>query len=256
MSTEKTSRQTRILAELDHTPSLRVAELAQKLAVSTETIRRDLDALTGQGLLNRTYGGAIRPAGAEPPVQERYRQFTAERARIAAAVLPLIRAARVLIIGSGSTTVHVAQQIAAQMQDVIVIAHSYGVAQALSVNPGIKILMLPGNFNADEGTMLGAHSVAFLNNVSADAAILGASGLAGDGPSDALLETGAVYSAMMARAARTILVADHSKFSTAYPARYAAWRQVSDLVTDRAPDAALRAALDENGVTVHHGDND
>jgi len=255
MSTMKSNRQTRILAELSHTPSLRVAELAQKLDVSTETIRRDLDALTEQGLLNRTYGGAIRPLSSEPPVQERHALFITERERIAAAVLPLIAAAKVLIIGSGATTVHVAHKIAAQMRDLTVIAHSFGVARALSVNPGIRILMLPGNYNADEDTMLGAHTVSFLTYLHADAAILGASGLAGDGPSDALLETGAVYTAMMARAAKTILVADHSKFSLLYPARYAAWRQISDLVTDHPPEAALSAALKDNGVTIHCGDN-
>jgi DeoR/GlpR family transcriptional regulator of sugar metabolism len=250
MSDVKSNRQARILAELDNTPSLRVAELAQKLGVSTETIRRDLDALTGQGLLNRTYGGAIRPLSTEPPVQERQALFIAERARIAAATLPLISTAKVLIISSGATTVHVARHIAASMKELTVIAHSFAVAKALSVNPGIKILMLPGNYNAEEDTMLGAHTVAFLNQLHADAAILGASGLAGDGPSDALLETGAVYTAMMARAVKTILVADHSKFPLLYPARYAAWRQISDLVTDRPPSGGLAAALQENGVVI------
>lgn len=250
MSNVKSNRQTRILAELDNTPSLRVAELAQKLAVSTETIRRDLDALTEQGLLNRTYGGAIRPSSFEPPVQERRALFVAERARIAAATLPLIASAKVLIIGSGATTAHVAHLIAAQLKDLTVIAHSFGVAQALSVNPTIKVLMLPGVYNLDEDTMLGAHTVGFLNHLHADTAILGASGLAGDGPSDALLETGAVYTAMMGRAAKTIVVADHSKFSLLYPARYAAWRQIGGLVTDRSPEGALRTALSENGVAV------
>ncbi|MEO1471819.1 MAG: DeoR family transcriptional regulator, partial [Pseudomonadota bacterium] len=58
MSRNKTARQRRILVELEGRPSLRVVELAERLAVSAETIRRDLDDLTGQGLLERTYGGA------------------------------------------------------------------------------------------------------------------------------------------------------------------------------------------------------
>ena len=59
MKRAKSSRQSQILAELDSSPSLRVAELARRLDVSTETIRRDLDELTDQGLLNRTYGGGM-----------------------------------------------------------------------------------------------------------------------------------------------------------------------------------------------------
>src|SRR3989442_7139773 len=39
-----------------------VADLASKFGVSPDTIRRDLDVLAGQGLLERTHGGAV-PAG-------------------------------------------------------------------------------------------------------------------------------------------------------------------------------------------------
>ncbi|MDD2705736.1 MAG: DeoR/GlpR family DNA-binding transcription regulator, partial [Acidocella sp.] len=139
MRQDKSVRQERILATLDDAQSLRVAELAQRLGVSTETIRRDLDELTQAGLLNRTYGGAVRPLGREPAVAERHAMFVDERQRIARATLPLIRDARVMIIGSGSTAVHVAHEIAAKLRDVMVITHSFGVASALSVNPTVEI---------------------------------------------------------------------------------------------------------------------
>jgi DeoR/GlpR family transcriptional regulator of sugar metabolism len=251
MSNLKSIRQSRILAELGNTPSLRIADLAQKLAVTTETIRRDLDAMTRQGLLNRTYGGAIRPSNSEPPVHERDALFVAERERIADAVMPLIQSAKVVIISSGATAVHVARRLAAQMTDLTVIAHSFGVAKALAPNPTIKVLMMPGEYRADEDSMVGAHTVAFLNNFYADYAILGASGVAGDGPSDALLDTGAVLTAMVSRAAKTIVAADHSKFSLVYPARYASWWQISDFVTDRRPKGDLLDTLNQHRVTIN-----
>ena len=65
----KSDRQSQILAELNLAPSLRVAELAEHLQVSTETIRRDLDELTEQGLLNRTYGGECARSAASPRCQ-------------------------------------------------------------------------------------------------------------------------------------------------------------------------------------------
>jgi DeoR/GlpR family transcriptional regulator of sugar metabolism len=61
MRRPKATRQSQILQELERAPSLRVAELARRLDVSTETIRRDLDEMTARGELNRTYGGATRP---------------------------------------------------------------------------------------------------------------------------------------------------------------------------------------------------
>lgn len=253
MSTSKSRRQSRILAELGGAPSLRVAELARILDVSTETIRRDLDDLTGQGLLNRTYGGAIRPLSTEPSITRRHLLFQDERQRIARAAVKLLHGARTLMIGSGSTTVHVARRIAADMRDVTVITHSFGVATVLAINPTIHVVMMPGDYHAAEGATVGAHAIAFLSGFHADVALLGASGLAEDGPSEALLECGVVYGAMATRSARTLVAADASKFDRLFPSRYASWPQIAHLVTDAEPGALLAAALRDNGVALTVG---
>jgi DeoR/GlpR family transcriptional regulator of sugar metabolism len=250
MKPDKSARQGKIMAALETAPSLRVAELAQTLGVSTETIRRDLDQMTSAGLLNRTYGGAVRPLHSEPTVAERHTMFVTERQRIARATLPLLRDARVLILGSGSTTVHVAHEIAAKLKDLMIITHSFGVAAALSANPTIKTLLLPGEYHAGEGTLLGGHTIAFLQDLYADCTVLGASGLSEEGPTDALPESAAVYSTMAARAARSVVVADHSKFNRLFTARYADWRRIGHLVTDQAPEGAMAAQLQLSGTSV------
>jgi DeoR/GlpR family transcriptional regulator of sugar metabolism len=250
MKKPKRVRQERILTELNQAPSLRVAELARLLDVSTETIRRDLDELTEEGLLNRTYGGAVRSLSTEPSVTERHTLFVAERERIARAAVRALEGAQVLMIGSGSTTVHTARRIGVEMKNITVLTHSFGVATVLAINPTIKVVMLPGDYHAAEGATVGAHTVSFLNGFYADFAILGASGLGPDGPSEALLECGAVYTAMVARAARTLVVADHSKHDRLFPARYAPWRAIDTVVTDQAPSPTLRESLDHNAVRL------
>ena len=250
MKKPKSVRQERILTELNQAPSLRVAELARRLDVSTETIRRDLDEMTEQGLLNRTYGGAVRSLSTEPSVTERHTLFVTERERIARAAVQILKGAQVLMIGSGSTTVHTARRIAVEMKNITVLTHSFGVATVLSINPTIKVVMLPGDYHATEGATVGAHAVSFLNSFYADFAILGASGLGPDGPSDALLECGAVYTAMVSRAACSVIVADHSKHDRLFPARYAPWRDITNVVTDQAPGDKLRESLNSNGVKL------
>lgn len=250
MKKPKSVRQERILAEIQQAPSLRVAELARRLDVSTETIRRDLDEMTEQGLINRTYGGAVRSLSTEPSVTERHALFVSERERIAKAAVQILKGAQVLMIGSGSTTVHTARRIAVEMKNIVVLTHSFGVATVLAINPTIKVVMLPGDYHATEGATVGAHTVSFLNAFNADFAILGASGLGPDGPSDALLECGAVYTAMVSRSAHAIVAADHSKQDRLFPARYAPWRDISHIVTDRMPSGALRQSLDKNDVKL------
>ena len=72
MSKRKEDRQQQILRELAETPTLRIGDMARTHGVSTETIRRDLDELTRRGVLNRTYGGAVRAMNSEPTYMKEF----------------------------------------------------------------------------------------------------------------------------------------------------------------------------------------
>ncbi len=246
----KHERRRRILAELEQAPSLRVGALAALLTVSTETIRRDLEALRTEGALSRTYGGAVRSAPEEPGVNERHALFAPERQRIARAAAPLLAGARLIMIGSGATTTHVARRIAIEMTHVTVITHGFGVATVLSLNPTIEVIMAPGRYHPGEGALFGAQTLRFLEDFHADWAILGASGMTAEGPSDALIDMAEVYGAMARRARRRMVVADHSKQDALFPARYAAWPGIDALVSDRAPSGPLARALAAASVRV------
>src|SRR5262249_18514642 len=184
---------------------------------------------------------------------ERYGYFIAERERIARATMPLIKTGRVFIMGSGATTVHVARRMAVDLNNITVITHSFGVATVLSLNPTVKVIMLPGDYLALEGATVGVQTVSFLNSFYANFTLLGASGLTNEGPTDALIECGTVYGAMGRRAAKTLVVADHSKFDRTFPSRYLTWRDVAHLVTDAEPKGSLMSSLARNDVAVTVG---
>ncbi|MBX9594852.1 MAG: DeoR/GlpR transcriptional regulator, partial [Roseomonas sp.] len=59
-----------------------------------------------------------------------------------------------------------------------------------------------------------------------------------------------VKRAMLARATRRILLADSEKFGREVLKRICPMAELTDLVTDRAPDGALARALAEAGVAV------
>lgn len=246
----KAQRHERIIAELRAMPTLRVSLLAQELGVSTETIRRDLDELGHQGLISRTYGGAARPLGSEPAIRERHGLMVEERQRIAVAVARRIRPGEVVMIGGGSTTVHVARRMAAECRELTVITHSFGVATVLSTNPTMTVIMTPGRYDAHEGNLRGPETVAFLAGYHADRAITSASGIGADGPCDVDAAAAAVYRAMLARAAVPMVVADHGKFERRALAIYARWAEIAVLVTDRAPTGPLAEALERAQVEI------
>ncbi len=246
----KKARQDRILAEVRANASLRVGDLAADLAVSTETIRRDLFELQEQGLVNRTYGGAVRPFAAEPAVAERHGQRVAEREAIAVRAAALVRPGEVIAIGAGATTTHVARRMAATCRDLTVITHSFSVATVLAANPTIEILMCPGRYHGREGMMVGPEAITFLADYNVNRAILGASGITAEGLADAEAPAAQVYRAMMNRAEETVVVADHDKFDVAALAIWARPADIRRLVTDRAPTGTLARALERARVEV------
>jgi len=247
---DKASRQERILVEMTAAASLRVGDLAAGLDVSTETIRRDLYELEERGLLNRTYGGAVRPYASEPAVSERHRLMIAEREAIAAVTVKFVKPREVIAIGAGATTTHVARRMAAECRDITVIAHSFSVATVVAANPTIDVIMCPGRYNAREGMMYGAETIEFLQAYNVNRAILGISGITPEGVADALGPAASVYKAMVNRAAETIVVGDHKKFDVQALAIWAKIPQIQRLVVDAAPAGALARALERARVEV------
>ncbi len=246
----KSDRHSRIVAELRATPSLRVNELAALLGVSTETIRRDLAELDERGLINRTYGGAMRLISFEPALIEREKLMVEERERIAAAAMTLVEPNDILMIGGGATTTIFARRLAAERDHLTIVTHAFSVAIALASNPFHKVLMLPGQYDSREGLIHGPDTIDALSKYRAAKAFLGASGLTSEGPNDAGVGPGLVYGSMMRRAAQTVILADHSKFDRPSLSVYGPWSALVTLVTDAAPAGDLALSLRQSGVRL------
>jgi DeoR/GlpR family transcriptional regulator of sugar metabolism len=248
----KKHRQDRILAELRASTTIRISELAAELEVSAETIRRDLKEMGDGGLIDRTYGGAVaRPFGFEPTWNERFNAMTEERARIAATAAGLVQPGEVLAIDAGSTTLHFARRLAAEQKQLTVITNSFAVAMALAQNPGIEVISCPGHYDAHEGSLTGPDTIAFLGRFNANRAIIGASGLTGEGPNEVNSGAAAVKRAMLQRAAERMLLVDHSKFDRPHLEVVCPLRDIHRLISDRPPGRELAAALRRAHVELH-----
>jgi len=239
----KKERQSRIVSELRSVPTLRVNEIAALLQVSQETIRRDLAELEDHSLISRTYGGAVRQDISEPALVDREPMLASERAQIGGAAAQMIENDDVLMFGGGATTIHVAKELVERSLRLTIITHSFKIAQILALKPEISVIFLPGVFDAREGIVVGSDTVEALSRFRANKAVLGASGLSTEGPSDASVAAGHIYSKMMSRAMQTLLVADHTKFDRQSLYKIGPWSSDILLVTDKAPSQSLATAI-------------
>lgn len=247
----KRDRQEQILFALRHHPHVRTSELAAQFGVSTETVRRDVTALSSEGLLQRAYGGAAaKPMGAQPPFGERDRARTEERARIGRSAAEIVRPGEVLAIDAGSTTHQLALSLAATGKELTVLTNSLAVATALGRNDTIHVVMCPGDLMADEAGVFGPETLDFLSRYNANRAFIGCSGVSTKGVTDANLAAVAVKRAMIRQSRETYLLVDHSKFGVELVATVEPISALHGLVTDRPPPMQLQEALQRSGATI------
>nr|WP_284288745.1 DeoR family transcriptional regulator [Angustibacter aerolatus] len=98
-------RQRSILALARSSGSVEATDLADKLGVSIETVRRDLRVLEQHGVVRRTHGGAypVENAGFETRLSERTGARLAEKRRIAQAAIGCLADASSVFIDEGFT---------------------------------------------------------------------------------------------------------------------------------------------------------
>lgn len=243
----KDIRHDRILSALEMNPALRVAQLADELSVSAETVRRDLAELDEQGRINRTYGGAVRSSHFEPALQERMSIKVPERRNIARTAVQRYGGADTLLLGGGATMMQFARALRLTQQRMTVVTPAYAIANELALNPLIEVMMLPGTFEPQEGLVGGPETIRAIARYRTQATIIGASGLNEEGVSEAMLSVGEVYTAMLQHAGEGVILADHSKFEKRALVLLRGWTPGLTLVTDRQPPAGLASAIRENG---------
>lgn len=247
----KGQRHQKILAELTLHPATRLTELANGMSVSRETIRRDLDELSSNGIISRTYGGAIvHPRGGEEGLRVRDTTFVDQRSAIAAAAASMIKPDEVVMVSTGSSTLHFARHIASSQKPITVITSGVDVAMVLAVNPDIRTILAPGDYDARESRVWGAETTNFLRKFQADTVVIGASGLFPGGACEADSPTAWVDRVMLERAHRKMLLILHTKFNQPKLELICPLEQLDVIISDREPQGELLDAIKSAGVAL------
>jgi DeoR family fructose operon transcriptional repressor len=252
-----TERHARIIDELDSAGRVSVATLSRSLDVTAETIRRDLDVLEEAGALRRVHGGAVRRAGlVELNLGEReHRNSPAKRAIAKAALDLLVHAAPASVaVDAGTTTRAFADLLAEHVpaEGVLdVVTHAVPIVLRLQDNRALTVHAVGGVVRPETSAAVGLPALDAFARVRCDLAFVGANGLsAGFGLSTPDEREAAVKTAIVRSSRRTVALVDSSKHGEESFVRFADLADLDVLITDRAPDADLAAALEAAGVEV------
>lgn len=245
-------RQRRLLAWIEQRERVSVPEIIDHFAVSPATARRDLEALAGEGKVQRVHGGAIavRRAPPEPPVLQRALEQPDEKKRIAMAAAALVADGETVFLSSGTTVMEVAHQLR-ERRDLTVFTNSLLVVHALADAPGVEVILLGGIVRSSESSLVGALTMRSLAELRAIKVIFGIRAIdLEQGLTNNALEESLVDREILRLASETIIVADHTKFGRVSTVFVAPIEVIDVLVTDAAAPADLVAALRSAGVEV------
>lgn len=246
-----TPRQADILALARDKGRLDVDRLAGHFEVTPQTIRKDLNELCDQGLLQRFYGGAMLASGVANLAYESRRQLATDaKRRIGRKAAELIPNDCSLLINIGTTTEQVATALRSHT-GLMVITNNMHVVNILQGYADIEVVVTGGLLRHSDGGIVGAPAVEFLRQFKVDYAIIGTSAIDEDG---SLLDYDyrevEVSRKIVENSRRVILVADSLKYERSAPVRIGHISEVDHFVTDAPPPDALLQICADNDVTV------
>ncbi len=230
-------REALILRNLDQSGAVTVADLADRLAVTGETIRRDLAKLAKNGRLVRTHGGAVRVEAdaADPPFAVRRTDRAEQKRAIGVLAAQSVRPGSVIAIDASTTCLEVARLLPSVVegQPLTVVSNGLDVVGCLSNRDGIDVICTGGEFDRDGACFVGPIAEATLRRFAFSRAFVSSRGFDVErGASEASSLHAAIKNQMLSLADETWLLIDSSKLGVRSVCSFADPTDFARIVSD------------------------
>ncbi|MEU0087444.1 DeoR/GlpR family DNA-binding transcription regulator [Streptomyces sp. NPDC006274] len=252
-------RRALILDEVRRRGGVRVNELTRRLSVSDMTVRRDLDALARQGVVEKVHGGAVpvaEPSTHEPGFEAKSALELRAKEDIARAAARLVAPGSAIALSGGTTTYALAHHLL-EVPELTVVTNSVRVADVFHSaqqsgtaggrRPGAATVVLTGGVRTPSDSLVGPVADQAIRSLHFDMLFLGVHGISVEaGLSTPNLAEAETNRRLVRAARRVVVVADHTKWGTVGLSSFAGLAEVDTLVTDAGLPAAAREEIAEH----------
>ena len=211
-----------------------VDALAKEFAVSTVTIRSDLNELDKSGLVVRCRGGAIASTklSKELSVRERYKQHSSVKERLGKVVAALVQSGESIIVDAGTTTEEVAHCLGGH-ERLMVMTNGLNIASVLSDVETVEVSITGGLLRKKSMSFYGRAAEESLRHMHFNKVILGVDGFDLNAGVTTYFEPEASLNRLMCDISTEIIaVTDSSKFDHRGYHVICPWKEITTLVTD------------------------
>ena len=246
-------RRRAILEQLKQFGRVSVKALSEAMNVSTVTIRQDLRALEEVGLLERTYGGAVRKIGDSGALLELSFEVRNKRARYAKELIGAFAATLVKdgysIALDASTTAYAIVPHLKNLGKITLVTNSLIIAQSFLDSPNVQVLVPGGRLRRDSVSLVGRTEG--LPDINLNIGFFGARGISFvGGISETDPDEVAMKQAMLARCLTKVIIADGSKWGHVATYTFATPQQINRIITTAEAPVELVEQFRHEGVQV------
>lgn len=239
-----------ILSKIQESKKVIVAELSKEFDVSEETIRRDLEKLSDEGHVTKTYGGAVlnEKSGIDLPFNVRQQANPSGKAIIAELISKEIEDGEHIFLDSSTTAVFIAKNIK-QKKRMTVITNSIENLLELSDVENWDIISTGGLLKAGSMSLLGKRALDAVSAYNADKLIMSCKGFDIEkGITDGNDETASMKQNMINASEKVYLAVDSTKFGKVAFSQICTLSDIDYVVTDKKPDDKWLLAFKENNI--------
>lgn len=237
----------------DEIDIIKLDELADQLDVSVATIRRDVEKLSHQGIVQKTRGGIIfcsKKQNPEPSNQLRRLTNMDEKRRIAQAAFRYLKNNSYYFFDSGSTA-HELIKLIPKYYNISIVTYDLSFLPELNALENADVFILGGELRRGYNACHGAYTESLLERMSANVAFIGADsvdlnrGIMGLNSHDIRLKQ-----MMIDNSSHTILLCDHSKFDNHGFFNIHSFDGIDLIITDSGANPQIVKTLKNKGIKV------
>lgn len=231
---------------------VKVSDLAESLGVTQTTIRKDLNYLESQGVLQRAHGSAIPPSQQMMDLNlsaKKLINFEAKQ-KIAEKAASLIKSDDSILVASGSTISLFAEALKPKGR-LNVVSISVNISAHLGDIPGITVMQVGGILYGNTLSVLGAEASKTIENLYCSKVFFGVDGIDLDyGLTCGTGEEASITQKMMQSSQTKIVLSDSSKVGQRGFARICEVGDIDILITDSGMPLETRQRIENMGVKL------
>ncbi len=244
------ARRACILRYINSMGSATIKELANMLSVSDATIRRDLDELDTEKLVERIHGGAqalkISRTAFETAYRDKSTYMVEEKARIGFSAASFVENGDTILLDSGTTSLQIARHLA-EKKNITVITYDLYIANSIELDQSSTLIVTGGIRRSGFGVLTGSMVRDFIRSVRVDKSFLSADAVDIDfGVSNATLHEADLKKELIHSGQKVYLVADHSKFGNLALVQVCSLSDIDLLITDAQLSPKYQQLLDSS----------